>query len=223
MWIVRLALRRPYTFVVFAFLILILGVYSIEEMPVDIFPNIDIPVITLVWGYGGLSAQEVSTRLVFNSERTLTIAVSDIEHIESQSLSGMAIIKIFFRPGVNLGLAASQIASASEATLRSMPPGTFPPFIIQYNAASVPVLQLGLSGQGLNEQQLYDLGTNTIRLATGDGRGRADALPLRRKTAPDSWPTSTSMPCRPWAFRRRCGHCARQPERHRAIRHDQDR
>ena len=171
MWIVRLALRRPYTFAVFAFLILILGAYSILSMPTDIFPNIDIPVVTVVWQYSGLSAQEMSTRIAFNSERGLTIAVSDIEHIESQSLNGISVIKIFFQPHVNIGSAVAQVTAICQVQLRSLPPGATPPFIIQYNASSVPVLQLGVTGQGLNEQQLFDLGSNSIRtqLATVEG------------------------------------------------------
>ncbi len=171
MWIVRLALRRPYTFAVFALLILILGAYSIASMPTDIFPNIDIPVVTVVWNYTGLSAQEMSTRIVFNSERGMTTTVNDIEHIESQSLNGIGIIKIFFQPHVNIGNAVAQVTAICQVQLRSLPPGTTPPFIIQYNASSVPVLMLGLSGHGLNEQQLIDLGTNTIRtqLATVEG------------------------------------------------------
>jgi len=171
MWIVRLALRRPYTFAVFAFLILILGVFSIESMPTDIFPNIDIPVVTVVWNYTGLSAQEMANRITSNSERGMTTAVNDIEHIESQSLNGIAVIKIFFQPHVNVGSAVAEIGAVNNAQLRSLPPGATPPFIIQYNASSVPVLQLGVSGQGLNEQQLFDLGQNTIRiqLATVEG------------------------------------------------------
>jgi multidrug efflux pump subunit AcrB len=171
MWIVRLALRRPYTFAVFAFLILILGVFSITSMPTDIFPNIDIPVVTVVWGYNGLSAQEMSTRIVLNSERGMTTTVNDIEHIESQSLNGIAIIKIFFQPHVNIGSAVAQVTAICQVQLRSLPPGTTPPFIIQYNASSVPILMLGISGQGLNEQQLNDISTNNIRtqLATIEG------------------------------------------------------
>jgi multidrug efflux pump subunit AcrB len=171
MWIVRLALRRPYTFVVFALLILILGAYSITTMPTDIFPNIDIPVVTVVWNFTGLSATQMSDRIVFNSERGMTTTVNDIEHIESQSLNGIAVIKVFFQPHVNIASAVAQITSISQVQLRSLPPGTTPPFIIQYNASSVPVLQLGLSGQGLNEQQLNDIATNTIRtqLATIEG------------------------------------------------------
>jgi len=171
MWIVRLALRRPYTFVVFALLILILGAYSIESMPTDIFPNIDIPVVTVVWQFTGLSAEQMADRIVFNSERGMTTTVNDIEHIESQSLNGISVIKIFFQPHVNVASAVAQVTSISQVQLRSLPPGTTPPFIIQYNASSVPILQIGLSGQGLNEQQLNDIATTTIRtqLATIEG------------------------------------------------------
>jgi CzcA family heavy metal efflux pump len=171
MWIVRLALRRPYTFVVFALLILILGVFSILSMPTDIFPNIDIPVVTVVWNYNGLSAQEMSTRIIFNCERSMTTTVSDIEHIESQSLSGVGIIKIFFHPHVNIGAAIAQVTAISQVQLRSLPPGATPPFIIQYNASSVPVLMLGVSGQGMNEQQLSDTARVNIavQLATIEG------------------------------------------------------
>ncbi|HUV70103.1 MAG TPA: efflux RND transporter permease subunit [Terracidiphilus sp.] len=171
MWIVRLALRRPYTFVVFALLILILGVYSILSMPTDIFPNIDIPVVTVAWHYQGLSAQEIADRIVSSSERTLTTTVNDIDHIESQSLNGVGLIKIFFHPHVDIGSAVAEVTAISQVQLRSLPPGALPPFIIQYNASSVPVLQLGLSGQGLDEQQLNDLATNNIRtqMATVEG------------------------------------------------------
>jgi multidrug efflux pump subunit AcrB len=171
MWIVRLALRRPYTFAVFALLILILGVYSIVSMPTDIFPNIDIPVVTVVWQYTGLSAEQMADRITTNSERGMTTTVSDIEHIESQSLNGIAVIKIYFQPQVNIGSAVAEVTAIGQVQLRALPPGTVPPFVIQYNASSVPVLQLGVSGQGLNEQQLNDLATNNIRtqLATIEG------------------------------------------------------
>jgi multidrug efflux pump subunit AcrB len=171
MWIVRLALRRPYTFVVFALLILILGVYSILQMPTDIFPNIDIPVVTVVWSFNGLSAEQMADRVAAPSERGMTTTVSDIEHIESQSLTGLTVIKIFFQPHVNIGMAVAEVTAISQVELRSLPAGSLPPFIIQYNASSVPVLMLGLSGKGLSEQQLNDLGQNTIRvqLATIEG------------------------------------------------------
>src|ERR1035438_4390000 len=162
MWIVRLALRRPYTFVVFALLILILGVFSIESMPTDIFPNIDIPVATVVWNFAGLSADQIANRIVTNAERGMTTTVNDIDHIESQSLVGVGIIKVFFHPNVNIAQAVAEISAISQVQIRSLPPGTFPPFIIQYNASSVPVLQLGLSGPGLDEQQLFDQATNNI-------------------------------------------------------------
>jgi len=172
MWIVRLALRRPYTFVVFALLILIFGIFSIVSMPTDIFPNIDIPVVTVVWNFNGLSAQEMANRIVTNSERGMTTTVNDIEHIESQSLNGIGLIKIFFQPHVNIGNAVAQVTAISQVQLRSLPPGSTPPFIIQYNASSVPILMLGLSGKGLNEQQLNDAATNNIRtqLATIEGQ-----------------------------------------------------
>ncbi|HEY9125855.1 MAG TPA: efflux RND transporter permease subunit, partial [Acidobacteriaceae bacterium] len=171
MWIVRLALRRPYTFAVFAILLLIIGAYSIFSMPTDIFPNIDIPVVSVVWQYQGLSAEELANRITSNSERGMTTTVNDIEHIESQTLNGIAVIKVFFQPHANIASAVAQVNSINQVQLRSLPPGTTPPFIIQYNASSVPVLQLGLSGTGLSEQQLNDYGQNIIRtrLATVEG------------------------------------------------------
>jgi len=181
MWIVRLALRRPYTFVVFALLILILGAYSIETMPTDIFPNIDIPVVTVVWNFSGLSADQIANRIVTNAERGMTTTVNDIDHIESQSLVGVGIIKIFFHPQVNIGQAVAQVTSISQVQLRSLPPGTTPPFIIQYNASSVPVLQLGLSGPGLNEQQLNDIATQTIRIQLATVEGAQTPFPFGGK------------------------------------------
>ena len=181
MWIVRLALRRPYTFVVFALLILILGVFSIETMPTDIFPNIDIPVVTVIWGYTGLSAQEMAARIVTPSERVMTSTVNDIEHIESQSLNGTGVIKLFFQPHVDIGNAVAQVTAVNQVMLRALPPGTTPPFIIQYNASSVPILMLGLSGQGLNEQQLNDLGQNTIRVQMATVEGAYTPFPYGGK------------------------------------------
>jgi CzcA family heavy metal efflux pump len=171
MWIVRVALNRPYTFVVLALLILGIGPLTIARTPTDIFPNIDIPVVAAIWNYGGLSAEDMANRIVSNYERTLTITVNDIEHIESQSLRGISIIKVFFQPGTKIDLAVAQMGASSQATLRSMPPGAQAPFIFAYNASSVPVLQLGLSGEGLSEQDLNDLGQNFIRtqLATVQG------------------------------------------------------
>ena len=136
MWIVRLALRRPYTFVVFALLILILGIFSIETMPTDIFPKIDIPIVTVVWGYAGISPDQMANRIVFNSERGMTTTVNDIEHIESQSLSGVAVIKVFFHPGARIEAAVAQVNAISNAVLRILPPGINPPFIIRFSASS---------------------------------------------------------------------------------------
>ncbi|MFZ1940595.1 MAG: efflux RND transporter permease subunit [Terracidiphilus sp.] len=181
MWIVRLALRRPYTFVVFALLILILGVFSIESMPTDIFPNINIPVVTVVWFFNGLSADQIANRIVTNSERGMTTTVNDIEHIESTSLVGYAVIKIYFHTDVNIGQAVAQITAISQVQLRSLPPGTTPPFIIQYNASSVPIMQLGLSGQGLDEQRLNDLATNTIRIYFSTIEGAQSPFPYGGK------------------------------------------
>ena len=144
MWIVRLALRRPYTFVVTSILLLILGPVAILRTPTDIFPNIDIPVVSVLWNYTGLSPEEMSNRIVFQYERVLTTTVNDIEHIESQSLNGIAVVKIFFHPGVNIGNAVAQVTAVSQTLLRQLPPGTTPPLIIQYNASSVPILQLAL-------------------------------------------------------------------------------
>src|SRR5437764_7444024 len=132
MWIVQVALRRPYTFVVLALLILGIGPLTIARTPTDIFPNIDIPVVTVIWNYGGLSAQEMADRIISNYERTLSTTVNDIEHVESQSLRGISVVKIFMQPGAKVDLAVAQITAVSQSVLRQAPPGTTPPFIIQY-------------------------------------------------------------------------------------------
>src|ERR1700719_5008307 len=163
MWIVRLALRRPYTFVVMSILLLILGPVAILRTPTDIFPNIDIPVVSVIWNYTGLSPEDMSNRIIFNYERSLTTTVNNIEHIESQSLSGIAVVKIFFHQGVQVANAIAQVTAISQPIVRALPPGTTPPFIITYNASTVPILQLALSGQGLSEQQLGDIGINFLR------------------------------------------------------------
>ena len=171
MWIVRLALRRPYTFIVLAIVITLLGVFSILRTPTDIFPNIKIPVVATVWKYTGLSPDEMATRLVLFTERTAQTTVNDVEHTESQNLAGTAVVKYFFQPNVNEELSFAQITGVSQTQLRSSPPGTTPPFILAYNASSVPILQLALSSEKLSEAQLFDLGNNIIRtgLATVQG------------------------------------------------------
>ncbi len=163
MWIVRLALRRPYTFVVAAILLLILGPVAILRTPTDIFPNINIPVVSVIWNYGGLEPEEMSNRITYIYERVLTTTVNDIEHIESQSYNGIGITKVFFHPGVQIGNAVAQVTAISQTIVRQFPLGTTPPLVIQYNASTVPILQLALSGKGLNEQQLFDVGVNFIR------------------------------------------------------------
>src|SRR3954464_4286333 len=163
MWIVRLALRRPYPFVVMAMLIVLLGGVTIARMPTDIFPDIDIPVIAVVWNYQGLPPDEMDKRVVSNFERGLTTTVNDIEHIESESLAGVAVIKIFFQPGAKIEAATAQVTAISQAAIRSMPPGTTPPFIIRYSASNVPILQVALQSESLSEQQLFDYGINFVR------------------------------------------------------------
>src|SRR4051794_1455998 len=181
MWIVRLALRRPYTFAVFVLLLLIMGPLAIVRTPTDIFPNINIPIVTIVWQYSGMSAEELANRIITPSERALTTTVNDIDHIESQTLSGIAVVKVFFQPGVQVTSAVAQITAISQTALRQFPPGTNPPFIITYSASSVPILQLGLSGQGLNEQQLNDLGVNFIRTQLATVQGAAIPFPYGGK------------------------------------------
>src|ERR1700726_4925153 len=163
MWIVQLALRRPYTFVVLAILILILGAFSILRTPTDIFPNINIPVVSIVWSYTGLNAQDMSDRIVSVTERTLTTTVDNIGHIESQSLNGIAVVKVFFQPSASVERAIAQVTAVSQTQLRQLPQGTTPPLVISYSASSVPILQLALSGGKLSEQQLNDYGLNFIR------------------------------------------------------------
>ena len=140
-----------------------LGPITILRTPTDIFPNIDIPVISVIWNYAGISPEEMSNRIVYNYERVLTTTVNDMEHIESQSLTGIAVVKIFFQPNVQIANAFAQVTAVSQSLLRGLPPGTTPPFIIQYNASTVPILQLALSGHGLSEQQLGDIAINFLR------------------------------------------------------------
>ncbi len=181
MWIVRLALRRPYTFAVLALLLLIIGPLSILSTPVDIFPNIDIPVVSIIWQYQGLSAEQMADRIVTITERALTTTVDNIDHIESNSLYGVAVVKLFFQPQVNLSMAIAQVTAVSQTQLRQLPAGTTPPLIIDYSASSVPILQLGVSGQGLTEQQLNDYSLNFIRTQLVTIRGAAVPYPYGGK------------------------------------------
>ena len=163
MWIVRLALRRPYTFVVVGILILVMGILAIFRTPTDIFPNINIPVVSIIWNYNGLVPKDMNDRIIYVTERALTTTVDNIEHIESQSLYGVAVVKVFFQPTANVERGIAQITAVSQTQLRQLPAGTTPPLILAYSASSVPVLQLALSGQGLSEQELNDYGLNFIR------------------------------------------------------------
>ncbi|HWZ51905.1 MAG TPA: efflux RND transporter permease subunit [Granulicella sp.] len=181
MWIVRLALRRPYTFVVLSLLLFVIGPVVMMRTPVDIFPNIDIPVVSIVWNYNGLSPEELSDRIVLPFERNLTTTVNDIEHTESQTLNGVSVVKVFFQPTVNISQAVAQLTAIAQTALRQYPPGTTPPLVIQYSASSVPVLQLGLSGNGLSEQQLYDLGLNFVRTQLTTVQGASMPFPYGGK------------------------------------------
>jgi multidrug efflux pump subunit AcrB len=162
-WIVRIALDRPYTFVVLALLLLIIGPLAAMRMPTDIFPEIRIPVIGIGWQFTGLPPQEMSGRIVSQFERALTTTVNDIEHIEANSYVGVGIVKVFFQPGVNIAVANSQVTAIAQTVEKQMPPGITPPLILNYNAATVPILQLALSGKGLSEQNLFDIGVNSLR------------------------------------------------------------
>jgi multidrug efflux pump subunit AcrB len=177
MWIVQLALRRPYTFIVLAIAITLLGVFSILRTPTDIFPNIKIPVVATIWRYTGLSPDEMATRLVIGAERSAQTTVNDVEHTESQNLTGTSVVKYFFQPNANEELSFAQITGVSQTQLRQAPPGTTPPYILAYNASSVPVLQLALSSPRLSEAQLFDLGNNIIRTGLSTVAGASMPYP----------------------------------------------
>jgi multidrug efflux pump subunit AcrB len=171
MWIVRLALRRPYTFIVLAMLIVLFGVFSILRTPTDIFPNINIPIISTIWSYTGLPPEDMANRIVANAERYAQTTVNDVEHSESQSLFGISVVKYFFQPNVNEQMAYAQITGVSQTLLRQAPPGTTPPFILAYNASTVPILQLTLESPSLSEAQIFDMANSIVRpgLATVAG------------------------------------------------------
>jgi len=164
MWIVRLALRRPYTFVVASLLLLLMTPFVLLRTPTDIFPSINIPVVSVVWQYTGLTARDIEQRMVFTEERALTTTVNNIQHIESTSYDGVGVIKIFFQPGVSPEAGVAQVTAVSQTILKQLPPGTTPPLVIEYNASSVPILQYGISSPTLSEQQTFDLAMNTIRV-----------------------------------------------------------
>ncbi|HET9400431.1 MAG TPA: efflux RND transporter permease subunit [Candidatus Acidoferrales bacterium] len=181
MWIVKLALRRPYTFIVCALVILLLSPLVILRTPTDIFPEINIPVLSIVWNYSGLSAIEMEHRIVSGFERSLTTTVDNIEHVESQTVNGRSIIRVYFQPGADIDLAIAQATAISQTAVRGMPPGTNPPLIIRYSASTVPIMQLGLRGEGLSEQQLNDLAVNFVRNRLATIPGAATPYPYGGK------------------------------------------
>jgi multidrug efflux pump subunit AcrB len=177
MWIVKLALSRPYTFAVMALLILIMGAVSIVSMATDIFPNIDIPVVSVIWNYAGMSPDDMEKRVVTSFERAITTTVNDVEHIESQSMPGYGVIRVFFHPGVKVELAVAQLGAIANSITRVLPPGIFPPFVLRYNAATVPILQLALSSNSLSEQAIYDMANAQIRIGLATVQGASLPLP----------------------------------------------
>jgi multidrug efflux pump subunit AcrB len=182
LWIVRLALRRPYTFVVVALLIAVLGIVSIVTMQTDIFPAINIPVVSVIWTYGGLSPTEMQDRITTIVERALTTTVNDIEHMESQSLRGTSVIKIYFQPDADVNAAVAEVTALCQTLLKPLPPGITPPLIIRYNAADVPVIQLSLGSKILSQQEISDLGNNFIRTQLVAVQGAAVPVPYGGKT-----------------------------------------
>jgi multidrug efflux pump subunit AcrB len=182
MWLVRIALKRPYTFVVMSLLIAVLGIGSIFTMPTDIFPPINIPVVSVIWTYNGISPDDMASRIVTVSERAMTTTVNDIEHIESRSYTGVAVIRIYFQPTANVEMGIAQVTAVSQTLLRQFPPGTFPPLIVKYDASSVPILQLGIDSNTLTEQQLADYAQNFIRVDLSSVAGAAVPLPYGGKT-----------------------------------------
>ena len=177
MWIVRVALERPLTFIVFALLILIMGPLTILKTPTDIFPSINIPIVAAVWNYTGLLPEEMADRIISNYERSATTTVNDIEHIESQSLNGVAVVKFYFQPTVNPDMAVAQITAISQTVLKTTPPGSTPPLVVSYNASSVPIIQLALTSPSLSETQINDLGQNFIRTQLATVQGAALPYP----------------------------------------------
>jgi multidrug efflux pump subunit AcrB len=171
MWIVRIALQRPYTFIVLAILILLLGGLAIARTATDIFPGIPIPIVATIWNYSGLQPEEMANRIVLNMERSAQTTVNDVEHTESQSLNGIAVVKYFFQPGANEDLSYAQITGVSQSQLKGTPPGTTPPFILAYNASTVPIIQLALSSDVLSEAEIFDIGSNLIRTALATVHG----------------------------------------------------
>ena len=179
--LVRVALTRPYTFVVLALLILIVGPLAALRTPIDIFPEIRIPVIAVVWQYTGLPPDQMSGRVMLHFQRSLTTTVNDIEHIEGTSYTGVGIVKVFFQPGADISTANAQVTAISQTVLKQMPPNITPPLILNYNASTVPIIQLALAGKGMSEQAVFDLAINTVRTPLVTVPGAAIPFPFGGK------------------------------------------
>ncbi len=181
MWIVLIALRRPYTFVVAALLLVVLTPFVLLRTPSDIFPAINIPVVSIIWSYTGLDAQQVEQRIIYLNERALTVTVNNIEHIESTSYNGLGVIKVFLQPGASVDAAVAQITAVGQTVLRQMPPGITPPLIIQYNASTVPILQYSFSSSKMSEQELADATANQVRVGLASVPGAMIPFPYGGK------------------------------------------
>ncbi len=181
MWIVRIALQRPYTFIMFGLLIVFLGVFAILNTAIDIFPDIKIPIVAVIWRYTGLLPEEIADRIVLFSERTAQTTVNDVEHTESQSVNSTSVVKYFFQPKADQSLSMAQIVAVSQTQLQTAPPGTTPPFVLSYNASTVPILQLALSSDSIPEQRIFDLGNNTLRTALATVAGASIPYPYGGK------------------------------------------
>jgi multidrug efflux pump subunit AcrB len=195
MWIVKIALNRPCTFIVLALLILIMSPVMILRTPTDIFPSINIPVVAVAWTYTGLSPEETEGRITTLYERALTTLVDNIEHLESTTVNGTAIIKIYLQPSASIDRANAQVTAVSQTILRQLPPGSLPPLIVNYSASTVPIVQLGLSGKGLTEPQLNDIALNFLRTQLVTVPGAAIPFPFATSSV-RSWCTSTRTCCR---------------------------
>ena len=199
--LVRIALKRPYTFVVLALLILIVGPLAALRTPIDIFPEIRIPVIAVVWQYTGLPPDEMSGRVMLNFQRSLTTTVNDIEHIEGTSYTGVGIVKVFFQPGTDIRTANAQVTAISQTVLKQMPPNITPPLILNYNASTVPIIQLALAGKGMSRaggvRHRHQHGAH----AAGHRAGRGHPVPVRRQVPPDPDRSRSRPPCRRAACR----------------------
>jgi multidrug efflux pump subunit AcrB len=202
MWIVRVALRAPYTFTVLGLLLLLGGALSALQMAKDIFPAINIPVVGIIWTYNGLPAEQMAERITTLCERAATTTVNNIEHIESNSFNGINVIKIYLHEGASIDAAIAEVTTSCQTILKSLPPGITPPNILSYNAANVPILQLSVGGTKFSEQELYDFATNFIRTQLATVQGTSIPLPLEERRGRFQL-TLIQVNCRPITSRRK--------------------